>query len=148
MLIGTFIENFEDTLENLDKFPYENGRDDANHKDKLVDGFEIKKKDSMFEVSREGKVDVQHKTCTRKALPRSYTACCSSNPENPHNDEHHGEHDEEVKLCNEVPYVRDVTSADALHPGKVSSYVYTINVDLMEGVMVDMIASADNFMVT
>ena len=148
MLIGPFIENYEDTLENLDKSPDENGQDDANHKDKLVDGFEIKKKDSMFEVSREGKVDVQHKTCTRKALPRSYTACCSSNPENPHNDEHHGEHDEEVKLCNEVPYVRDVTSVDALHPGKIPSYVYTINVDLMEGVMVDKIASADNFMVT
>ena len=102
--------------------------------DKLVDGSEIKKRDSICEGSRcetkivadeetrQVKVDVKHKTCTRKSSPRSCTACCSSDPENPHNDEHHGEHYEEVKLCKlEVPHVRDVSSADA-YQGKVPGH--------------------------
>ena len=110
-------------------------REDTNHVEELVGGTEIRMKDSMCEGSRyemkviadedarEGKVDAQHKTCSRKGSPRSYTACCSSNPENPHNDEHRGEHDEEVQLCKlEVPNVRDVTSAGAYHPGKVPGH--------------------------
>ena len=127
--------------------------------DKLVNGSEIKKRDSICkgsrcetkivadEETRQVKVDVKHKTCTRKSSPRSCTACCSSDPENPHNDEHRGEHYEEFKLCKlEVPRVRDVTSADA-HHGKVPGHDLFEQHGLKEDVIQEKIDSADKLMV-
>ena len=66
MFVGTFLENYEDILEILDKFVGENGREDAdvNCQEKLVVGNEIKEKDS----GSEEKVDIQYKPFARKGF--------------------------------------------------------------------------------
>ena len=51
MFVGTFLDNYEDILENLDKIVDENGRKDANQLE-LANGNEIKEKDSKSEGSR------------------------------------------------------------------------------------------------
>ena len=68
--VGTFLDNYEDILENLDKFVGENGREDSSCTAKLVVGNEIKEKDSKSEGSQhemkleydeETLADVKHK---------------------------------------------------------------------------------------
>ena len=68
--VGTFLENYEDILENLDKFVGENGREDSSCTAKLVEGNEIIEKDfkprgSRYEMKpvydEETLADVKHK---------------------------------------------------------------------------------------
>ena len=92
LFVGTFLENYEDILESINKF-VNNGREDADvGKEKLFNGNEIKEKDSKCEGSRyelepvdgrkthEDKVDVHHKHFARDSSPRHYINLTMLNP--------------------------------------------------------------------
>ena len=163
LFVGTFLENYEDILESINKF-VNNGREDADVvKEKLFNGNEIKEKDSKCEGSRyelepvdgrkthEDKVDVHHKHFARNSSPRHYNACCLSNLDKPHDAEPNAEHDDEVQLCGLRSGV--LMSKMLLHLvpiilEKFLAMIYSIIMCLKEDVVEHKIASADNFTVT
>ena len=162
MFEGTFLENYENILEVLDKFVGENGREDDDvSKEKLVNGNEIKEKDSKgsrYELepvdggkTHEEKVDVHHQHFAGNSFPRHYNACCLSSPDKPHDAEPSAENDDEVQLCGLRSGV--LMSKMLLHLvpiilEKFLVMIYSIIMCLKEDVVENKIASADNFTVT
>ena len=86
--VGTFVENYDGILENLDKFVAENECEDANREGKLIDETEIKKNGSKYKGSRYemkpveneaslvSKTDVKHKPFAKKVfLDLTVLAC-------------------------------------------------------------------------
>ena len=156
---GTFLDNYEDILENLEKFVGENEREDALCIAILVEENEMKENDSKFEGSRyeikpvneeETLADVKDKPSPRDYQDLSMLVVCLMQII--------------LSMLNTLLNVRKQPScASSMFPSSemlskpmplpiiqeklLTVVADSIKMDLAEDVMEDEIASADNFMV-
>ena len=147
---GTFLENYEDILANLDKLVNENGRDDASHEGKVEEA-EIKKnlmcEGSRYEMkpvdneeSLGGKTDIKHKPIAKEVFLNLTVLVCLIQIF--------------LTMLNTLLNVMKSSCASPRSPQlmpviqeKFLTLVSSIKMDLKEDVVEDEIASADIFTV-